>query len=89
MLGGLHHAVILDDAPDLKSAEVRSLVVTASGARGGAISAAHGIGTDKQAWLHLSRSAAEICIKRRIKAALDPAKILNPGEPLPPVSTVS
>jgi FAD/FMN-containing dehydrogenase len=47
---------------------------------GGSISAEHGIGTLKRAYLGHSRSAAEIDVMRRIKAALDPKGILNPGK---------
>ena len=52
---------------------------------GGSISAEHGIGTAKLAWLHLARSAAEITAFRSIKAALDPDGVLNPHVLLPPV----
>lgn len=47
---------------------------------GGSISAEHGIGTLKRDYLGHSRSAAEIEIMRKIKAALDPKNILNPGK---------
>jgi FAD/FMN-containing dehydrogenase len=47
------------------------------------VSAEHGIGLEKQPWLALSRSAAELDLMRRIKAALDPQGILNPGRVLP------
>lgn len=87
--GNLHLVVILDETPEMEPTEVKSLVLTATGARGGAISAEHGIGTDKLAWLYLSRTPAEISIMRRIKAALDPNNILNPGKLLPPVSSVN
>lgn len=46
----------------------------------GSISAEHGIGLDKKAWLQNSRSAAEIDLMRQLKAMLDPDKILNPGK---------
>jgi FAD/FMN-containing dehydrogenase len=50
---------------------------------GGSVSAEHGIGRAKARWLPLSRSAAEIAAMRAIKAALDPAGLLNPGVLLP------
>jgi len=53
-------------------------------ARGGSISAEHGIGTAKRRWLALTRSEAEIDAFRAIKAALDPAGILNPHALLEP-----
>lgn len=46
---------------------------------GGAISAEHGIGQDKKKWLPLVRSPGDMTLMRRLKAALDPANILNPG----------
>jgi FAD/FMN-containing dehydrogenase len=46
---------------------------------GGSISAEHGVGRAKTAWLGLSRSQAEIAAMRSLKAALDPAGMLNPG----------
>ena len=53
---------------------------------GGSISSEHGIGTAKRPWLHLNRSEAELAAFRRLKAALDPAGILNPNVLLPPPS---
>ncbi len=49
----------------------------------GSVSSEHGIGRAKVAWLGLSRSPAEIDVMRRIKDALDPAGLLNPGVLLP------
>jgi FAD/FMN-containing dehydrogenase len=51
--------------------------------RGGSISAEHGIGLEKQPWLALSRSPAELELMRRLKQTLDPKGILNPGRVLP------
>ncbi len=50
---------------------------------GGSISAEHGIGRAKRAWLGLNRSAAEIAAFRAVKRALDPDGILNPNVLLP------
>lgn len=49
----------------------------------GAVSAEHGVGRSKAHSLHLSRSPGDIAAMRAIKAALDPAGLLNPGVLLP------
>ena len=72
--GALERAIAVQDA-----------VFTLVGEYGGSISTEHGIGTAKRAWLHLVRSPEEIAAFRSIKAALDPAGILNPGVLLPPL----
>ncbi len=50
----------------------------------GSISAEHGIGVMKRAYLPLARSPEEIALMRTLKAALDPKGILNPGVILGP-----
>ncbi|HJN59700.1 MAG TPA: FAD-binding oxidoreductase [Alphaproteobacteria bacterium] len=45
----------------------------------GSISAEHGIGIAKRAYLHHSRTAEEIALMRGLKRLLDPDGILNPG----------
>jgi len=49
---------------------------------GGAVSAEHGIGLEKRAWLYLSRNENELTLMRTLKRALDPKNILNPGKVL-------
>jgi FAD/FMN-containing dehydrogenase len=51
---------------------------------GGTVSAEHGIGVQKPAYLSLTRSEAEIAAMHAIKRALDPSGLLNPGVALPP-----
>ncbi len=46
---------------------------------GGSISAEHGIGLSKKAWLKYSRSEAEINIMRSLKLVFDPNQLLNRG----------
>ena len=78
--GNVHVNVVGGDVPDAVDDAVLRLVAE----RGGSISAEHGIGTAKKAFLSLSRSPAEIAAFRAIKSALDPAGILNPNVLLPP-----
>ena len=46
---------------------------------GGTISAEHGIGIAKAPWLHLIRGEADRAAQQRLRTALDPKGILNPG----------
>ena len=46
----------------------------------GSVSAEHGVGLEKKPWLHISRSDQEIDLMRRLKSALDPKGLLNPGK---------
>jgi FAD/FMN-containing dehydrogenase len=72
--GNLHYVARTDRA-DTLAAAVFDCVAQA----GGSISAEHGIGLDKKAFLHLTRSPAEIAAMRRLKSTFDPNNILNPG----------
>ncbi len=59
---------------------VETIIYEALGRRHGVISAEHGIGLDKRAYLQHSRSSDEIALMRTLKQALDPKGILNPGK---------
>jgi D-lactate dehydrogenase (cytochrome) len=48
----------------------------------GTFSAEHGIGRTKVDLLAKSRPAIELDLMRRVKAALDPAGLMNPGKVL-------
>jgi FAD/FMN-containing dehydrogenase len=78
--GNLHVNVL--DAVDEAEA-VSDAVLKVVAAHGGSISAEHGVGRAKRDWLHLSRSAEEIAMMRKIKQSLDPRGLLNPGVLLP------
>ena len=58
---------------------VDDLVLRAVVAAGGSISSEHGIGRAKMRWLHLARTPAELALFGRVKAAFDPAGLLNPA----------
>jgi FAD/FMN-containing dehydrogenase len=64
-------------------AELSALVHDSAHAFGGSISAEHGIGQRKRALLPRYKSAVELDLMRRIKQALDPLNLLNPGKVLP------
>ena len=78
--GNIHVNVV---GPAAGDEAVDEAVLRLVASAGGSISAEHGIGTAKRAYLSLVRSDAEIAAFRRLKAALDPAGILNPNVLLP------
>ena len=75
------HAEIVGPAPD--DATVDEAVLGVVRELGGSVSAEHGIGRAKTAYLSWCRSPAEIAAMRAVKAALDPAGLLAPGVLLP------
>ena len=61
---------------------LEKIVYDAVATFGGSISAEHGIGVHKKAWLGASRTPAELAAMRAIKRALDPKNLMNPGKVL-------
>jgi FAD/FMN-containing dehydrogenase len=80
MADGNLHLVIAAGDDAATRAKVEEMVYRPLAAIGGSVSAEHGIGLEKRAYLPLSRSAEEIATMRTIKRALDPKGILNPGK---------
>ncbi len=70
------HVNIVPDAP--ADGRHEDAVFSFVASLGGSISAEHGIGALKARWLPLARSAAELSLFGRLRAAFDPAGILNP-----------
>jgi FAD/FMN-containing dehydrogenase len=66
-----------------EGATISAFVHDLVGAEGGSLSAEHGIGQTKLAEFVRTAGAARLGALRAIKAALDPAGILNPGKLLP------
>ncbi|MBT4354852.1 MAG: FAD-binding oxidoreductase, partial [Rhodospirillaceae bacterium] len=60
--------------------DIEKIVFNLLSGRGGSISAEHGIGLVKRDFIELSRSPEELALMRRLKVALDPENILNPGK---------
>ncbi len=81
--GNLH--IVVTGLPDPQARHgIERCVYEPLVARGGSVSAEHGIGLEKQPWLSQCRSPAEIALLRRLKQALDPQDLLNRGRVLPP-----
>ncbi len=78
--GNLHVNVI---GPPPDDETVDAAVLELAIAMGGTVSAEHGIGVAKTAWLEADRGANDVRVMRAIKEALDPTGMLNPGVLLP------
>ncbi len=77
------HGALAGRGLDPGGGDVADVVFPVVAAHGGSISAEHGVGTDKVRWLSLARGPGEIDAMRRVKDALDPGYVLNPGVVLP------
>lgn len=77
LLDGNLHINVLGPAPD--DPAVDDAVLGLALELGGTVSAEHGIGVAKAAWLTRDRSPGDLAAMRSIKRALDPDGILNPG----------
>jgi len=78
--GNLHIAIGAGDVPEATFHAIERCVYEPLRAISGSISAEHGIGLERKAYLGISRSEAEIATMRALKTALDPRGILNPGK---------
>jgi len=81
--GNLHPNIIADenDLEEMQRVEAAiEEIFQAAVALGGTLSGEHGIGTLKAPFMHLEFGPHELGFMRRIKEALDPKGILNPGK---------
>lgn len=77
------HVVV--DVPETRgrhAPEIEAIVYEVVRRHRGAISAEHGLGSKKRQHIGVSRSEQEIAVMLRLKRALDPDGILNPGKVL-------
>jgi len=75
------HFIVDRSTDDPKLIEkINEVVYKPLQALGGSVSAEHGIGTHKRAYLELSRTGEEIALMRTLKQTLDPQGLLNHGK---------
>lgn len=80
--GNLHIVALSRGAETQPMTEIAATVYATVREFGGTVSAEHGIGLLKKAYIGYSRTPGELALMRRIKRALDPAGLLNPGKVL-------
>jgi glycolate oxidase len=83
--GNLHPNLVFGrDEPDIEARDalVRADLYAAAISLGGTVTGEHGIGSARRDWLERQRGADAVDVMRRIKAALDPLGLLNPGKVL-------
>ncbi len=78
----IHVVVDVPDSRGIHAAEIEGVVYDLVGRHRGAISAEHGLGSKKRQHIGVSRSEQEVALMLRLKHALDPEGILNPGKVL-------
>jgi FAD/FMN-containing dehydrogenase len=78
--GNLHLNIHTGGGDPESRHKVESIVYGGLKERRGSVSAEHGIGLEKRAWLRLCRTEEELALMRTLKRALDPKNILNPGK---------
>lgn len=85
-LGDSNIHLVISVGPEThdREAAVMDIVYGEVNAFNGSVSAEHGIGTEKVAYLHHSRSPQEIALMGTLKAALDPKGILSPDRVIKP-----
>jgi FAD/FMN-containing dehydrogenase len=78
--GNLHLFIHIGPELNLEDkAKVNQLVYQPLEACQGSVSAEHGIGLQKKAYLKYSRTEREVELMRKIKKTLDPKGVMNPG----------
>lgn len=78
--GNLHIVALSKGASVQPSKAISDIVYATVREFGGTVSAEHGIGLLKKPYLHYTRTEQELALMRRLKRAMDPGNLLNPGK---------
>ena len=78
--GNLHFGISAGEDEESAREAVERAVYEPLKHIGGTISAEHGIGLEKKSYLLITRTPDEVALMRKLKRALDPRDILNPGK---------
>jgi glycolate oxidase len=84
--GNLHPNILFDKRDPEQWAKVEQMVAEEFDVAlelGGTLSGEHGVGALKRPYMEQALGPVSIEVQKRIKAALDPANILNPGKVFP------
>ncbi|HEC34289.1 MAG TPA: glycolate oxidase subunit GlcD, partial [Chloroflexi bacterium] len=84
--GNLHPNILFDQRDPEQWAKIEPIVgeiFSMALELGGTLSGEHGIGTLKRPYLEQALGPVSIDVQQRIKQALDPLNIMNPGKVLP------
>jgi glycolate oxidase len=85
--GNLHPLILFDlrEGPEvLERAKTAGLeILTACVEAGGSLTGEHGIGMEKNCYMPLQFASDDLAAMRRVKAAFDPAGLMNPGKIFP------
>jgi glycolate oxidase len=84
--GNLHPNILFDKRDPEQWAKIEPMVGEIFGVAldlEGTLSGEHGVGTLKQPYMERALGAVSLEVQRRLKQALDPANVLNPGKVLP------
>ena len=77
--GNIHFIIGKSNNDEEKTKKINDIIYKNLKKNSGSVSAEHGIGMDKKAYLKTSRSKAEIDLMSKLKKSLDPKNILNTG----------
>jgi glycolate oxidase len=84
--GNLHPNILFDKRDPEQWKKVEQMVAEEFAIAlelGGTLSGEHGVGALKRPYMETALGAVSLDIQKRIKAALDPLNILNPGKVFP------